>query len=46
MPEFSRTPAAPVLGRNREAEDILHRRDGKDISVIGLLKWYSLYYPK
>ena len=24
----------------------LHCRDGKDISVIGLLKWYSLYYPK
>ena len=24
----------------------LHRGDGKDISVIGLLKWYSLYYPK
>ena len=24
----------------------LHGGDGKDISVIGLLKWYSLYYPK
>ena len=24
----------------------LHCGDGKDISVIGLLKWYSLYYPK
>lgn len=24
----------------------LNGGDGKDISVIGLLKWYSLYYPK